>query len=132
MNLTEIEKAAVLLIALGPQRAQRILDRLSATDLLPIIAAIKRMGQISPEVRRAVLEEVNQILTDQAARRVSGARQPPPPSEPADPPPDLFDRLGPHLPDRIDPGRIDWDAAGFDFGSTPENPRPGRPPEEDP
>jgi len=132
MNLTEIEKAAVLLITLGPQRAQRILDRLSVTDLLPIIAAMKRMGQISLEVRQAVLEKVNQILTDQAARRVPSARQPPEPAEPTDPPTDLFDRLGPHLPDRIDPGRIDWNAAGFDFGSTPENPRPGRLPEEDP
>ncbi len=112
MNLTEVEKAAVLLIALGPQRAQRILDRLGAADLVPIIDAMQRMGQIAPEIRRAVLREVNQLLTHRAAGRVSGAQKP------ADEEIDLFDRLGPYLPDRIDPDR---DADDFNVGPAPED-----------
>ena len=117
MNLTEIEKAAVLLIALGPQRAQPILERLGAADLVPIIDAMKRMGQIAPEIRRTVLEEVNRLLTDRAAGRTTRA-QPSSGNEPGEGRMDLFDRLGPYLPDRIDPDGIDWDGAGL---SPPED-----------
>lgn len=114
MNLTEVEKAAVLLIALGPQRAQRILDRLGATNLVPIIDAMQRMGQIVPEIRRAVLREVDQLLTDRAAGRVSGVEKPP--SEAADERIDFFAQLGPYLPDRID-----WDADDSNPGTAPED-----------
>ena len=130
MELTDTEKVAVLLIALGPQRSQRILDRLGADELIPVVAAMKRMGQVSPEVRRAVLEEINQILTDQATGRVPGPRQTASPPEPP-PRPDLFGRLGPVLPDRIDPDRIDWNAAGLDFDPPPESRWRRPPPEED-
>ena len=114
MNLTEVEKVAVLLIALGPQRTQRILDRLGAADLVPIIDAMQRMGQIAPEIQRAVLREVNQLLTDRAAGRVSGVQKPP--SEAAGERIDLFDRLGPYLPDRID-----WEADDSNSGTAPED-----------
>jgi len=131
MDLTEVEKAAVLLIALGPERAQRILDRLSANEMAPIIEAMGRMGRITPEVRRAVLEEVNGILMDRAAGQLSGQKGRSERSEPSGQPPDLLGRLGPYLPDRIRTDRIDWDAAGFDFDGDAED-RPRRPPEDRP
>ena len=89
------------------------------------------MGASRWSAGRAVLEEVNRILIDRAARRIPGAQKPadrpgPPPRQP-----DLFGRLGPYLPDRIDPDRIDWNAAGFDFDSPSEDPPRWRRPPED-
>ena len=130
-NLTEVEKAAVLLIALGPDRAKRILDQLGSGDLLPIIEAMKRMARIPPKTRRSVLEEVNQILMHGAARRIPGARRPEPRSGRASRQPGLFGRLEPLLPDRIDPEGIDWHNAGFDFGEE-EDGLGRRPPEDEP
>jgi hypothetical protein len=130
-NLTEVEKAAVLLMALGPERAKRILDQLGSGDLLPIIEAMKRMVRIPREIRRSVLEEVNQILTDRAARRVPGARMPPPRTGRTPRESDLFGRLEPLLPDRIDPEDVDWHGAGFDFGEA-DGGGPRRPPGDEP
>jgi len=117
MNLNETEKVAVLLVALGPKRAQRILDRLSTDELVLIVDAMKRLGNIRPEVRRQVLEEVNDILQGLARGDTAGNPVAPAPEIPATSAPgvDLFTRLGPYLPESIDPSRIDWDAAGFDF-----------------
>lgn len=130
MDLTEVEKAAVLLIALGPERAQGILDQLSASEMAPIIEAMGRMGRIEPEVRRAVLEEVNGILMDRAAGQIFGRKGRSESPEASEQPPDLLGRLGPYLPDRFRTDRIDWDAAGFDFGGGSEDgSRPPRPPE---
>ncbi|MCZ6635354.1 MAG: hypothetical protein O7G87_18285 [bacterium] len=144
--MTEIEKVAVLLIALGPEHAQRILDKLSTADLLPIIQAMKHMRRIDPEIRQNVLKEVNDILTGLAAQNIPGAQKSPrrsdSPSEPLPPTEEtplplpeedthLFERLGPHLPERIDPDHIDWGGAGFDFGEGADRPPRGKRPPED-
>ena len=116
MNLTETEKIAVLLIALGPERASRILDRLKGDELTDVIAAMKRMKEIPPEIRRAVLEEVDGILSRQAGV---------PPREATTQREDLFGRLEPYLPDHIGPVDIDWDDGGPDRPSDDSTP-PGR------
>lgn len=122
MSLTDVEKVAVLLIALGPERAQRILDRLGPADLMPIVSAMKRMRSVDPEVRRVVLEEVSGLLTDLAAGRVPGGRAPEEPApgaperpKPGEQAPGLLGRVGPLLRGRVDPEGIDWDAVGFNF-----------------
>ena len=120
MKLNETEKVAVLLVALGPKRAQRILDRLSTDELVLIVDAMKRLGNIRPEIRRQVLEEVNDILRGLSRR--SEAPETPVPEFPTDEAPtrvDLFQKLGPYLPDSIDTSSIDWDSAGFDFDTQP-------------
>ena len=116
MNLNETEKVAVLLVALGPQRAQRILDRLSTDELVLIVDAMKRLGNIQPDLRRQVLEEVNDILQG-LPKGASPKPEVPEPQLPSSPVSDvdLFERLGPYLPNSIDPSQIDWDAAGFGF-----------------
>jgi hypothetical protein len=122
MNLSDVEKAAVLLIALGPQRSKRILEQLSTSDLLPIVGAMKRMRSIPHEVRRAVLLEVNRIL-----HRLSGDAPLTPDTTGDDPATGLFRRLGPSLPSRIDPDRIGWDDDGPSDGprwDEPELPPP--------
>ena len=112
MPLSDIEKTAVLLIALGPERAGRILDRLGTADLLPIIEAMKHMRRIDPETRRAVLEEVAELLEDLAAGKTPRSHRAI----------DLFKTLGPYLPEPIDPKHIDWDRAGFNFDPPDEAP----------
>lgn len=140
--MNEFEKVAILLIALGPKRAKRILDRLGPDELLPIVETMRRMKKISPEARESVLEEVNGILEDLAASSFpgtefdpgapSGSSVPPGPEAPPehefpkpDPPAspsarDILEKVQDELPSRIEPNtlpEIDWGAAGFDFGS---------------
>ncbi len=105
MDLTETEKIAVLLIALGPNRAGRILDRLKGKELTDVIAAMKRMKEIPPGIRRSVLEEVEGLLSRQAGL---------PPREATSSREDLFGRLEPYLPDHIGPIDPDWDDGGSD------------------
>ncbi|MDA0746061.1 MAG: hypothetical protein O2954_06040 [bacterium] len=126
MNLTEVDKAAVLLIALGTERAQGVLDRLGTADLVPIVQAMKKMQKIDPQVRREVLAEVIQILGglnagpkreaqrgDLELERDAG----------------LLGRIGPLLPGHVDSDQIDWGRAGFDFGT--EDPWRRKPPEDE-
>lgn len=105
MNFSDIEKSAILLIALGPERAQRILDQLSTSELMPLIEAMKHMRTIDPEVRNAVLEEVASLLDDLAR-----GKQPSTPEAI-----DLLNSIGPYIPEAIDPNKIDWNRAGFNF-----------------
>ena len=130
--MSEIEKVEILLIALGPQRAQRILDRLGPDELMPIVDAMRRLKKISPEARESVLEEVNGILENLAASSFPGSdfdpTAPPEPeiSTPELPPSpsarDILEQVQDEFPNRIEPEEtspteIDWGAAGFDFGS---------------
>ncbi len=127
MNLTEYEKAAVLLIALGPEHAQPILDKLSAGDLLPIIKAMKRMRQVPREVRRAVLKEVNDLI-DKSANQISD-NDDPPKSESTPKDPSILDHIGPYITDQLDPDQIDWHGAGFNFSDPSDEDPPYEPPE---
>lgn len=122
MNLSDVEKAAVLLIALGPDRSRPILDQLSTADLLPIVGAMKRMRSIPHEARRAVLLEVNRILHKLSAETSATVDD-----KGDDPATGLFRRLGPSLPSRIDPDRADWGDDGPTDGphwDEPELPPP--------
>ncbi len=123
--MDEIRKVAVLLIALGPTHAQRILDKLGPDEMLVIIAEMRKMSRVSVDERMTILEEVNALLENLS----SGATVDESPdathfSPPA--PPDsaaaILDQVKDDLPSKIDPERlgdrgIDWGAAGFDFGS---------------
>ncbi len=127
MNLTEYEKAAVLLIALGHEHAQPILDRLSAGDLLPIIKAMKKMRKVPPDVRRAVLNEVNDLI-DKSANQISD-NDDPSTSETTPKDPSILDHIGPYLTNQLDPDQIDWDGAGFNFSDPSDEDPPYEPPE---
>lgn len=123
--MDEIRKVAVLLIALGPTHAQRILDKLGPDEMLVIISEMRKMSKVSVDERMAILEEVNDLL--EALSSGSSAGDSPDPSHFSAPaPPDsaaaILDQVKDDLPPKIGPeqlgGRgIDWGAAGFDFGS---------------
>jgi len=111
MPLSDIDKSAILLIALGPERAKRILNQLGTNELLPIIEAMQRMRKIDPEIRDAVLEEVASLLDD-----LSHGKQPSTPEAA-----DLLNSIGPYIPEKIEPDQIDWDRAGFNFDPPDED-----------
>ena len=60
--MDEIQKVAVLLIALGPIHARRILDKLGPDEMLVIIDEMRKMSKVSVDDRMAILEEVNELL----------------------------------------------------------------------
>ena len=150
--MSEFEKVAILLIALGPQKAQRILDRLGPDELMPIVQAMRKLKRITPEAREQVLTEVNGILEDLAATAFPGSEfefdptSPEPNIAPTELPPtpsarDILEQVQDVLPKKVEPEaksptEIDWGAAGFDFGSgnrgkrdddeDDEPPEPGR------
>ena len=123
--MDEIRKVAVLLIALGPTHAQRILDKLGPDEMLVIISEMRKMSKVSVNERMAILEEVNDLL--EALSTGSPAGDSPDPSHFSPPtPPDsaaaILDQVKDDLPPKIGPerlgeGGVDWGAAGFDFGS---------------
>lgn len=129
--MSEIGKVAVLLIALGPQKAKRILDRLGPDELMPIVQAMRKLKRITPEAREQVLTEVNGILEDLAASAFPGSECDPTSPEPDIAPPelppapsarDILEQVQDVLPEKVEPEakpptEIDWGAAGFDFGS---------------
>lgn len=119
MPLSDIEKAAVLLIALGPERSQRILNQLGADELLPIIEAMQKMRHIDESTRNEALSDIADWLDGQAPDKT-------PTSDPAI---NLFNAMGPYLPEAPDTSKIDWNSAGFDFDPPPEKPPqlPGTP-----
>ncbi|MBT5829046.1 MAG: hypothetical protein HOH77_02530 [Candidatus Latescibacteria bacterium] len=119
MPLSDIEKAAVLLIALGPERSQRILNQLGADELLPIIEAMQKMRHIDEGTRNEALADIADWLDDQATDKT-------PTSDPAI---NLLNAMGPYLPETPDASKIDWDSAGFDFDPPNETPPqlPGTP-----
>jgi len=127
MELTGVEKVAVLLIALGQARARPLLEKLGAEDVLRITEAMSRMGSVSPEVRRAVLEEMRDVLSgrkeglrpNRDTRRERRERD--------EVVADLLDQLGPRLEDHIRPAGSDWDAPGLDSGEPGDDTAPPLP-----
>lgn len=117
MSLSDIEKAAILLVALGPERSQRILDQLGADELLPIIAAMKKTRQIDEATRKAALADIANWLDPENPGHL-------PTSDAAT---NLLSAMGPYLPESTGNESIDWTRAGFDFGSdqTPPPRLPG-------
>ena len=148
-ELNEVEKAAVLLIALGPENAQTILDQLGSSDLMAIVSAMKRLQGVSEELKQSVLLEVNQLLMGMAENQFPSSETDVPdrtdnqtvrslgervdldveePEIPKAPDTDLLGRIGPLLRDKIDPDQIDWCESGYDFD---EQGRWRRPPEDE-
>ena len=122
-NLSDIEKAAILLIALGPERSQRILNQMGADELLPIIEAMQKMKHIDEATRNEALADIADWLDDQATDKT-------PTTDTAI---NLLEAMGPYLPETPDTNKIDWGRAGFNFDPPNEPPPklPGTPRNDD-
>ncbi len=60
---TGIQKAAILIIALGPKAASALYRHMSDHEIERVTAEIARLGRISPEEKQAVLEEFAHLAT---------------------------------------------------------------------
>ncbi len=61
-TLTGIEKAAVLLIALGRDKSAEVLAHLSAEEVQRVSAAMARIPYVTPETRNPVLGEISKLI----------------------------------------------------------------------
>jgi len=64
-SLSGREKAAILLIAIGPEKSAEIFKNLSDSEMEELTLEIANMRQIEPSVRESVLEEFYQICLAQ-------------------------------------------------------------------
>lgn len=64
-GLSGKEKAAILLIALGPEKSAQIFSNLSDEEIEELTLEIANMRKVSPEEKEAVLEEFYQICLAQ-------------------------------------------------------------------
>lgn len=139
-GLTRLHKVAVFLITIGEEQARELLDDVDLRTVEQINAAILELGPLRPEVKAAVMIEfsdffcngkplVEKLAKPEAKRQApaggktrSGKKptaKKPPPAAPAEDPAgeevDIAATLE-KLRQRIDPGKIDWGRAGYDFG----------------
>ena len=64
-SLSGREKAAILLIAIGPEKSAEIFKNLSDSEMEELTLEIANMRQIDPSVRESILEEFYQICLAQ-------------------------------------------------------------------
>ncbi len=64
-NLTGKEKAAILLIALGPERSAKIFEHFSEEDIEELTLEIANVRKVSPEEKEKILEEFYEICLAQ-------------------------------------------------------------------
>src|SRR5579862_6966143 len=59
------QKAAVLLVAMGPQASGHILKQLTHDEVETLTLEIARMGRVSPEFRETIIEEFHSLCLAQ-------------------------------------------------------------------
>lgn len=70
--LTGVQKAAVLLVQLGKDRASKVLLQMSEPEIEEVTAEIIRMGQVSPDVAIRVVREFHGLVTGAQPRISTG------------------------------------------------------------
>lgn len=153
-RFTKMQKVAIFLIALGEDRTREILADVDLDTVQQVNAAIASLGKITPEEKAGVMLEFahffyeDKPITANPAIDLNVPQPPalPDPLAPTDEQP-LTDlgSLGQapesdaaqseeqailhtleHLRRRLDPGKIDWGRAGYDFGDGFKGPSPDR------
>ena len=154
-RFTKMQKVAIFLIALGEERTREILTDVDLDTVEQVNAAISSLDKVTAEEKAGVMLEFAHFFYEDKPITASGtpAVQPavPLPSIPAPPvpptkePKDLgtlgqIPQSGAHAEDeeqailhtlehlrrRLDPGKIDWGRAGYDFGDGFKGPSPDR------
>jgi flagellar motor switch protein FliG len=64
-SLTHRQKAAIMIVAMGPDVAGKVLRHLDEDEVEQITLEIARMGKIAPELREAVIEEFHELCVAQ-------------------------------------------------------------------
>lgn len=60
-NLTGLQKVAIFMIAIGPERSSKILKKFPDEDIERISKEIANISSIDPEIKKAVMEEFLQL-----------------------------------------------------------------------
>lgn len=143
-RFTKMQKVAIFLIALGEERTREILADVDLDTVEQVNAAIASLDQVTAEEKASVMLEFAHFFYEDkpitssqpgiapVAPSLSSAPEPPPSGtkQPVD-----LGTLGntgtgddaeeeerailhtlEHLRRRLDPGKIDWGRAGYDFG----------------
>jgi flagellar motor switch protein FliG len=74
-QLTNREKAAVLLVALGPEPTAKIFKHLREEDIENLTLDVARLGKVTPEVRRQVVAEFHEMCLAQEVISEGGIDQ---------------------------------------------------------
>ena len=153
-NFTRLQKMAIFLIALGKEKAREILAEVDLETIEKINTAIAELGPVPAEVKATVMIEFGDFFfkdkplsgklmdlgekkepplrkTRSAPTKTAAAqkKQAPlsttPSSTAKDEETNILKTLQ-KLRERIDPGKIDWSRAGYDFGEGFAGPDKGR------
>ena len=64
-EISGVQKAAVLLIALGPERSSQVFKHLNEDEIEQLTLEIANTKSVSPDIRDAVLDEFYEICLAQ-------------------------------------------------------------------
>ncbi len=154
-NFTRLQKMAIFLIALGKEKAREILADVDLETVEKINRAIAELGPVSPEVKATVMIEFGDFFFKDKplSGKIVGLgekKAPPPKKTPSAPKKAAAPQKNQASPStiassstakdeeanilktlqklrqRVDPGKIDWGLAGYDFGEGFAGPEKGR------
>ena len=143
-NFTHLQKMAIFLIALGKEKAREILAEVDLETIEKINTAIAELGPVPPEVKATVMIEFGDFFFKDkplsgkfmdlgekkaappkktrpaptktaAAKKKKASLSTTPSSTAKDEETNILKTLQ-KLRERVDPGKIDWGRAGYDFG----------------
>ena len=153
-NFTRLQKMAIFLIALGKEKAREILAEVDLETIEKINTAIAELGPVPAEVKATVMIEFGDFFFKDkplsgkfmglgekkapppkktrstptktgAAQKKQAPLSTTPSSTAKDEETNILKTLQ-KLRERIDPGKIDWSRAGYDFGEGFAGPDKGR------
>ena len=154
-NFTHLQKMAIFLIALGKEKAREILAEVDLETIEKINTAIAELGPVPAEVKATVMIEFGDFFFKDKPLSGKfaglGEKKAPPPKKTRSAPKktaaaqkdqaslstttssstakdeeaNILKTLQ-KLRQRVDPGKIDWSLAGYDFGEGFAGPDKGR------
>ena len=130
-RFTRLQKIAIFLIVMGENKAREILGDLDLDTIESINAAMQSLKDITPQEKAATMIEFGDFfykdkplsaqINKPQAKKAPSKKQTPAAQAPsvvslADLDEKTIAATLSKLKDKIDPGKIDWGKAGYDFG----------------
>ena len=130
-RFTRLQKIAIFLIVMGEDKAREILGDLDLDTIESINAAMQSLKDITPQEKAATMIEFGDFfykdkplsaqINKPQAKKAPSKKQTPAAQAPsvvslADLDEKTIAATLSTLKDKIDPGKIDWGKAGYDFG----------------
>jgi len=130
-RFTRLQKIAIFLIVMGENKAREILGDLDLDTIESINAAMQSLKDITPQEKAATMIEFGDFfykdkplsaqVNKPQAKKAPSKKQTPTAKAPsvgslADLDEKTIAETLSKLKDKIDPGKIDWGKAGYDFG----------------